>query len=90
MTSFTKDELRELFKEFLYIIGSDVPDGQIKSAWERFCQVKQNERLKAELEELVHEGFLEAVYDETLGEWRYTPTEKGLASPKAAKLERMA
>jgi hypothetical protein len=87
--AFTKDELRDLFQEFLFIIGSDVPDGQIKAAWERFCQVKLDAKLKAELEALQAQGFIQAVYDQVDEEWCYTLTAKGVASQQREKLERL-
>jgi hypothetical protein len=86
---FTKEETRAMFKEFLYVIGNDLPDGQIKAAWERFCTVKREARWKAELDAMVEEGLLEAVQDPQTGECHYSLTEKGLASRKRGQLERL-
>ncbi len=86
---FTKDELRELFKEFLFIIGNDIPEGHIKPAWKRFCEIKQNEMWRADLEALAEEGFIERVYDPSEEEWGYTLTAKGAASRKRGELERL-
>lgn len=86
---FTKDEIAQLFKEFLFVIGSDLPEGHIKAAWQRYMEVKKQEKWKADMEALVEEGHLEAVYDEQDDEWRYAPTERGLASLKRGVLERL-
>lgn len=83
-SDFTKSEVAEFFKQFHYILGGKYT----KEQWERFMQLKKAERWKAEIEELEADGYLEAFQDER-GEWRYAPTEKGLASPKAPQLERI-
>jgi hypothetical protein len=87
---FTQEELRLMFKEFLFIIGSDIPEGHIKPAWKRFMELKQQEKWRAAMEALAEEGLLVAIYDEAEEEWRYVPTEKGLASRKRGVLERSA
>lgn len=86
---FTKPESFALFKEFLFIIGSDIPEGHIRPAWKRFCELKKNEKWQADMEALAEEGYLEAVYDKQNGAWRYEPTAFGLASSKRGLLERL-
>jgi len=86
---FTKEELHAMQKEFLYLIGADVPEGRIKQAWARFMEVKKREKWQADLDALVEQGLVAAVYDERDGEWRYEPTEEGLVSAKRGELERL-
>ena len=85
---FTKSEIAAMFKDFLFIIGSDLPKGSIKQAWQRYMELKRQEKWKADMEALVEDGFLELV--EIDGEWCYEPTAKGAASSKAEELERIS
>lgn len=86
---FTKSEMTAMFKDFLFIIGADVPEGSIKQAWTRFMEIKYQEKWQRDLEALIEEGLIEAVYDERDQEWHYEPTELGMASARARELERI-
>jgi hypothetical protein len=89
MSGFTKEELRQMFKEFLYVIGSDLPERHIIPAWKRFCELKERDKFQTDLDALADAGYVRKVRDSTAAEWRYEPTEKGLASRKRGELERL-